>query len=161
MFCYSNELQVGKFEVEKLANVWRPHLKSLPLNCYMSQNKTSTRNVQAQEKLSCTNLQFDLKLIRLEKNFLWHTWNLKLSTTWKSFLAHLKLQRWNFQQLELSFTLSQTWTLKLSTTWKTFFHTLTLTTLWRSLFHTSHSLGKVASSLYATTWKWTPIHIPN
>ncbi len=77
--------------------------------------------------------------------------------------THLKLQHWNFLTTWRTFfhALFQTWTLKLSTTWKTFFHTLTLTTLWRSLFHTSHSLGKVASSSYATTWKWTPTYFPN
>jgi hypothetical protein len=84
-FLYSNEVQVGEFEVEKLVNVWRPHLKSLPFNGYMSQNKTFTRNPQTFEKLSCTNLKFGLKLIGLAKNSLWHTWNLNLSTTWKNF----------------------------------------------------------------------------
>ncbi len=39
MFFYSKEAQVGKFQDEKLVNVWRPHLKSLPFNYYMSQNK--------------------------------------------------------------------------------------------------------------------------
>ncbi len=88
MFFYSNELYMGKFQVEKIANVWKPHLKSLPLNCYMSQNKTFTINLQTFEKLSCTNLKFDLKLVTLANNFLWHTWNLKLSTTWKTSLTH-------------------------------------------------------------------------
>jgi hypothetical protein len=68
MFFYSNEVQVGKFEVEKLANVLRPHLKSLPLNFYSSQNKTFTRNSQTLEKPFCTNLKFDLKLVTLAKN---------------------------------------------------------------------------------------------
>ncbi len=122
MFLYSNELQVGNFQVEKFINVWRPQLKSLPLNCYMSQNKIFTRNLETIEKLSCTNLKFDLKLVTLAKNSLWHTWNLKLSTN-RSTLLH---------------TLSQT-----STAWKTFFHTWELTTFWRSFFHTSHSLEKL------------------
>ncbi len=78
----------GKFQVEKLDNVWRPHLKSLPPNCYMSQNKTFTRNLQTLEKLSYTNLKFDLKLVTLAKNSLWHIWNLKLSITWETCLAH-------------------------------------------------------------------------
>jgi hypothetical protein len=79
---------MGKFQNGKLGNVWRPHLKSLPLNCYMSQNKTFTRNPQRLEKLSCTNLKFDLKLVTLANNSFWHTWNLKLWTTWKISLAH-------------------------------------------------------------------------
>jgi hypothetical protein len=171
---------MGKFQVEKLVNVWKPHLKSLPLNCYMSQNKTFTINLQTFENLSCTNLKFDLKLLTLANNSLWHTWNLKLSTTWKTSLTHTsnfniesfnnlknssthfhKLQRWIPQQLEeLSFTHFElkTWNLN---TWRTLFHTWELTTLWRSLFHTSHSLGKIASSLYATTWKWAPTHFAN
>jgi hypothetical protein len=73
MFFYSNEMQVGKFQVEKLANVWKPHLKSLPLDCYMSQNKTFTRNLQTFERLSCTNLKIDLKFVTLANNSLWHT----------------------------------------------------------------------------------------
>jgi hypothetical protein len=89
MFFYSNELQVGKFQVEKLTNVWRPHLKSLPLNCYMSQNKTFTRSPQTLEKLSCKNLKFDLKLVTLAKNNLWHTWNLKLKDL-KNTFPHLR-----------------------------------------------------------------------
>jgi hypothetical protein len=32
MFCYSNEVQVRKFEVENLTNVARPHLKFEALN---------------------------------------------------------------------------------------------------------------------------------
>jgi hypothetical protein len=70
MFFYSNELQVRKFQVIKLTNVLRPHLKSFPLNCYMSQNKTFTRNLQTLENISCTNLKFDLKLVTLAKNSL-------------------------------------------------------------------------------------------
>jgi hypothetical protein len=45
-------------------------------------------NLQTLEKLCCTNLKFDLKLITLAKNCLWHTWNLKFSTTWNTFLTH-------------------------------------------------------------------------
>jgi hypothetical protein len=103
MFFYSNEVQVGKFEVEKLVNVARPHLKSLPLNCYMSRNKNLYKKLSNTWKLSCTNVKFDLKVVTLTKNFLWHTWNLKLSTTWKTSFAHFfKLQRCNLQQLEKS-----------------------------------------------------------
>jgi hypothetical protein len=51
-------VQVRKFEVEKLVNVRKPQLKSLSLNCYMSQNKTLTRKPQRLEKLSCANLKF-------------------------------------------------------------------------------------------------------
>ncbi len=162
MFFYSNELEVGKFQVEKIANVWRPHLKSLALNCYMSQNKPFTRNPQTFEKLSCTNLKFDLKLITLAKNSLWHT-KLKLSRTWKTSLAHtsnLNVETFNNSKNSLPHTFL-TSSLKLSTTWKTLFHTWELGTLWRSLFHTSHLLGKVPSSFYATTWKWTPTHFAN
>ncbi len=69
MSFYSNELQVGKFQAKKLVNFLKPLLKSLPLNCYMSRNKTFTRNSQTLEKLSCKNLKFDLKLVTLAKNF--------------------------------------------------------------------------------------------
>jgi hypothetical protein len=131
MFFYSKEVQVGKFEVEKLANVWRPHLKSLPLNGYMSQNKTFTRNPQRLEKLSCTNLKFDLKLVTLAKSSLFDT-----------------LEIWSFEQLEKPLLHTpQTWTLKLSTTRRTLFHTfsqtlmLKLSTTWRTLFHTLWNLG--------------------
>jgi hypothetical protein len=124
------------------------------------------------------------KTLKHLKNLLaqtWNlTWNLKLLITWKTFLAYtsilkvitlnnsknslphfFKLQRWNPQQLEeLSFTHFElkTWNLK---TWRTFFDTWDPITLWRNLFHTSHSFEKVASSLYATTWKWTFTHFAN
>jgi hypothetical protein len=81
LLLFSNELQVKKFQVEKLASVRKPNLKSLPLNCYMSQNKTFTINPQTLEKLACTNLKFDLKLVTLAKKFLPHTLNLKLETS--------------------------------------------------------------------------------
>jgi hypothetical protein len=110
MFFYSNELQVGKFQVEKLVNVWRPHLKSLPLNCYMSQNKTFIRNLQTFEKSSCTNLKFDLKL-NIGKEFSLTHLKLEAFNNMKNLsCTHLKLQRWNFQQLE---ELSSTHFLKL------------------------------------------------
>ncbi len=41
------------------------------------------------EKKICTNLKFDLKLVKLVKNSLWHTWNLKLSTAGKTSFAHI------------------------------------------------------------------------
>ncbi len=94
MFLYSNELQVGKFQVKKLVNVWRPHFKFLPFNHYMSQNKTFTR------KPSNTWNPF------LHKIEIWlETWN----NGKKLFLTHLKFEAFN--------------NLKLSTIWKTFFHT--------------------------------------
>jgi hypothetical protein len=57
---------------------------------------------------------------------------LELSTNGELSSTHLKLKTWNLK------------------TWITFFHTWKLTSFWRNLFHTSHSLGNVASSLYAT-----------
>ncbi len=124
MSFYLNELQVGKFRIEKLVNVWIPHLKSLPLNHYMSQKKTFTRKPSNTWKFSYTNLKFHLKLAIMAKNSFWHTWNLKLST-WKPL-----------------FHTPQNSTLKLSTTWRTFFHTffetstLKLSTNQKTLLHT-------------------------
>jgi hypothetical protein len=112
MFFFSNEVQVGKFEVEKLANVVRPHLKSLPLNCYMLRNKNLCKKLSNIWKLSCTNVKFDLKLVTLTKNFT---------------LTHLKLEAFNNLK-NLSCTLSQT-------------STLQLTTIRRSLFHTFSNLN--------------------
>jgi hypothetical protein len=94
-FFYSNELQVGKFQLEKLVNVWKPHLKFLPLNCYMSQNKTFTKTLQTLEKLACTNLKFDLKLVTLAKNSLWHM-KLEAFNNLKNLsYRHFNLEGWN------------------------------------------------------------------
>jgi len=96
----------------------------------MSQNKTFIRNLQTLEKISCTNLKFDLKLVTLARNYLWHTWNLKLSTTWKTFLAHtsnLKVETLNNLKNSLSHTFSNF--MKPSITWRIFFHTLWISNL--------------------------------
>ncbi len=115
------------------------HLKN-----YLTQTWIFIWNLEHGKELSLTHLK--LEAFNNSKNFLPH------------FFKH---QRWNFQQLEkLSSTHFQfkTWNLR---TWRTFFHTREVTTIWKSLFHTSHSLGNVVSSLYATTWRWTPTHFAN
>ncbi len=87
--------------------------------------KCLQENPQTFEKISCTSLKFHLKLATMAKNSLPHTWNLKLSTTWKPL----------FHTFQISM-------LKLSTTWRIFFHTLSqtstlkLSATWRTLFHT-------------------------
>jgi hypothetical protein len=102
--------------------------------------------------LCCTRKHFQkLKGNKFPKT-LTKTWKTSL-TPQTSMLEISKTWRTLFHTFEL-----ETCNLK---TWRTFFHTYELTTLWRSLFHTSHPLGKVASSLYATTWKWTPTHFAN
>jgi hypothetical protein len=125
MFFYSNEVQVGKFQVEKLANVWRLHFEISPI-----------------ELLHVTKQNLYKKTLKHMKNFLAQTWNL----IWN--LQHLQrtlfdtLETWSFQELEKPFLHTpQTSTLKLSTTRRTFFHTfsqpltLKLSTTWRTLFH--------------------------
>jgi hypothetical protein len=152
---YSNEVQMGEFEVEKLANVWRPHLKSLPLNGYMSQNKTFTRNLQTLEKLSCTNLKFGLKLVGLAKNSFWHTWNLNLSTTWKNFsyTSNFNVETFNNSKNSLPHTFSN-FNIETSKTWRTLFHTFELKALKNTLPHlrTYNTLKKSLPHL-PFTWK--------
>jgi hypothetical protein len=106
MFFYSNESQVRKFQVEKLANVWRPHFKSLPLNCYMSQNKTFTKKPSNTWKTflhkleisleTCNNgKEFSLTHLKFEvlynlKTYFQHTSNFNVETfnNLKNFLPH-------------------------------------------------------------------------
>jgi hypothetical protein len=137
-----------KFQVQKLDNVWRPHLKSLPPNCYMSQNKTFTRNLQTLEKLSYTNLKFDLKLVTLAKNFFWHIWNLKLSITWETCLAHtnFNVETLNNLKNSLSHTFSN-------------FNIETFNNLKNSCSHTLHLKFKAHLKTYNTLKKSLP-HLP-
>ncbi len=94
MSFYSNELQVGNFQIENLLM-----LKDLTSNfsnsIIIAQNKTFTKKPQTLEQFFCTNLKFHLKFATMAKNSFWHTWNFQqfenLSYT------HLKLQRWNSQ----------------------------------------------------------------
>ncbi len=88
--CFSIQMKC-KWEISKLKNllmfedlIW--NLSHSIAICHKI--KPFTGNPQTLEKLSCTNLKFDLKLVILAKNSLRHTWNSKLSTTWKTSLVH-------------------------------------------------------------------------
>ncbi len=140
----------GKFQVEKLDNVSRPHLKSLPPNCYMSQNKTFTRNLQTLEKLSYTNLKFDLKLVTLAKNSLWHIWNLKLSIIWETCFAHtsnFNVETLNNLKNSLSHTFSN-------------FNIETFNNLKNSCSHTLHLKNTLAHLKTYNTLKKSLPHLP-
>jgi hypothetical protein len=158
--CFSIQMKCkwGNFKLKNLLmfEVFTWNLSHSIATCHKT--KTLQETLKHLKKISCTNLKFDLKLVTFAKNSLWHIWNLKLSRTWKTSLAHTS--NVNVETLNNSKNFLHTlWNPK--TLWRTLFHTWKLTTPWRSFFHTSHSLGKVTSSLYATTWKWTPTHFAN
>jgi hypothetical protein len=155
MSFYSNELQVGKFQVKNLL-MFQDFISNLShwiVMCHKT--KPLQENPLTLENLSCTKPKFHLKLATMVKtlfdtletwsfqqlenlcctNFKLRHWN---SQQLEESTKFFKLQCWKFQELEeLSSTHFQlkTWNLN---TWITFFHTWELTTLWRSLFHTSH-----------------------
>jgi hypothetical protein len=68
MSFYSNELQMGNFQAEKLVEYL---ILNLSHSIIMYHNtKPLKENLQTLEKLSCTNLKFHLKLATMAKNFL-------------------------------------------------------------------------------------------
>ncbi len=137
--CWSTTLQ-------GFALVTSPRLGLQHLKYFLHKYEIWLENCNIDKEFALTHLKLEAfnNLKNLSCTFS-QTSTLKFSTTWRT-VFH---------------TLSQTLTLELSTTWKTLFKTWKFTTFWRSVFHTSHSLGKVTSSLYATTWKWTPTHFAN
>jgi len=126
MFFYSNEVQVRKFQDEKLANVWKPHLESLPLNWYMSQNKTFTRKPSYTWKLYCTKSEIWLETCNIGKKLSLTHLKLEAFKNLKNLsYTHFKLHHWNSQQLE-----------ELSSTHFSNFNVETFNNLKNSLSHT-------------------------
>jgi hypothetical protein len=75
----------------------------------------------------------------LAKNFLWHTWNLKLWTTWKTFLAHtsnLNVETLNNSKNFFPHTFSNFNVETLNNLKNSLPHTLKPRTLWRTFFLT-------------------------
>jgi hypothetical protein len=127
------------FKFKNISNVWKPHFKSFPLNQYMWQNKTFTKQSSNTWKTLLHKLEILVETCNNGKYLCLAHLKLEAFNNLKTFFSsNLKLQHWNFQQFEKTpfHTLFQTSMFKLSTNWRNFLpHTWNLN-IQKTLFHT-------------------------